>query len=122
MLEDFDFERLEGGTLHLRVRADASPGHAWVMKRPDAIEALASRAFGRRMQIVFAGPASRSVSAESSASAHAEVADHPLVREAMDLFDAHVVQVRPAAGRGESAEPTDPTEVAEAEAAMEESD
>jgi DNA polymerase-3 subunit gamma/tau len=119
MLEDFDFERLEGGTLHLRVRADASPGHAWVMKRPDAIEALASRAFGRRMQIVFAGPASRSVSAESSASAHAEVADHPLVREAMDLFDAHVVQVRPAAGRGESAEPT---EVAEAEAAMEESD
>jgi DNA polymerase-3 subunit gamma/tau len=122
MLEDFDFERLEGGTLHLRVRADASPGHAWVMKRPDAIEALASRAFGRRMQIVFAGPASRSVSAESSASAHAEVADHPLVREAMDLFDAHVVQVRPAAGRGESSEPTDPTEVAESEAAMEESD
>jgi hypothetical protein len=116
MLEDFDFERLEGGTLHLRPRPDASPGHAWVMKRPDAIEALASRAFGRRMQVVFVGPALRSVSAEPSASAHAEVADHPLVREAIDLFDAHVVQVRPAATRVESTEST------EGEVPVEESD
>jgi hypothetical protein len=104
MLEDFDFERLEGGTLHLRPRTDASPGHAWVMKRPEAIETLASRAFGRRMQVVFVGPSSRSASAASPVSAHAEVADHPLVREAMDLFDAHVVQVRPAATRVESSE------------------
>ncbi len=106
MLEDFDFERLEGGTLHLRPRTDASPGHAWVMKRPDAIEALASRAFGRRMQVVFVGRESRSRPSETPASVHAELADHPLVREAMDLFDAHVVQVRPAAARVESTEST----------------
>ncbi len=100
MLEDFDFERLEGGTLHLRTRLDASPGHAWVMKRPDALEALAARAFGRRMQVVFVttnGGGGAGESAASAMSAGSEVGDHPLVREAMDLFDAHVVQVRPAA-------------------------
>jgi len=108
MLEDFEFERLEGGTLHLRKRIDASPGHAWVMKRPEALEALATRAFGRRMKVVFVGAEPRTPTAGATPSADAEVAEHPLVREAMDLFDAHVVQVRPAVARVESSDSADP--------------
>jgi hypothetical protein len=107
MLEDFDFERLEGGTLHLRARIDASPGHAWIMKRPEALETLASRAFGRRIQVVFVVGESRGPAAGATPTAKAEVADHPLVREAMELFDAHVVQVRPAAARPDSTSQSD---------------
>lgn len=98
MLDDFGFERLEGGVLHLRPRPDASPGHAYTMKRPEALESLATRAFGRRIQIRFAATEHARAEVERTAEADA-VSDHPLVREAMELFDAHVVQVRPAAGR-----------------------
>jgi hypothetical protein len=61
------------------------------------------------MQVVFVGADTRPLPVESTAaSANAEVADHPLIREAMDLFDAHVVQVRPATTRAESTERPDP--------------
>ena len=98
MLGDFGFERLEGGVLQLRAKPDASPGHAYTMKRPDALAELASRAFGRRIELRFTSPTTAAAAVEQSPET-AEVADHPLVREAMELFDAHVVQVRPAAGR-----------------------
>ncbi|MEE2973562.1 MAG: AAA family ATPase, partial [Planctomycetota bacterium] len=96
MLEDFEFERLEGGLLVLRRRDDASPGVAYVMQHPQGLEDLASTAFGRRMKVEFvqnepaAGRQDR-VPVEDEARAAME---HPLVREAMELFDAHVVEVR----------------------------
>ena len=67
-------------------------------ERPDALAELASRAFGRRIELRFATPTTNATSVQQTPET-AEVSDHPLVREAMELFDAHVVQVRPASGR-----------------------
>ena len=96
MLEDFDFERLEGGLLVLRRRDDASPGVAYVMQHPQGLEDLATAAFGRRMQVQFVqkdAAADRADRAPVEDEARAAM-EHPLVREAMELFDAHVVEVR----------------------------
>lgn len=103
MLADFEFERLEGGTLRLRRRKDASPGVAFTMQRPQGLEDLASAAFGRRMRIEFveAGTA-RTASAAPATDESRAAMEHPLVQEAMDLFDAHVVQVRRTSPRPDS--------------------
>ena len=92
MLDDFEFDRLEGGRLRLRRRVDASPSAGWTIQKPQGLADLASAAFGRRIEIEFVAESTPiRASAENVA---ADVNDHPLVREAVDLFDAHVVQVR----------------------------
>ena len=48
VLADFEFERLEGATLHVRVRDDASPAAAFTVEHPEVFEELASTAFERR--------------------------------------------------------------------------
>jgi DNA polymerase-3 subunit gamma/tau len=92
MLDDFEFDRLEGGRLRLRRRVDASPSAGWTIQKPQGLADLASAAFGRRIEIEFVAESQpMRASADNIA---ADVNDHPLVREAVDLFDAHVVQVR----------------------------
>ena len=92
MLEDFEFDRMEGGRLRLRKRADASPSAGWTMQKPQGLADLASSAFGRRIEIEFVENAAPTKQASDEVAA--DVNDHPLVQEAMDLFGAHVVQVR----------------------------
>ncbi|MDG2020350.1 MAG: DNA polymerase III subunit gamma/tau [Phycisphaerales bacterium] len=92
MLEDFEFDRMEGGRLRLRKRVDASPSAGWTMQKPQGLADLASSAFGRRIEIEFVETAEPTT--QSSGEVAADVNDHPLVREAVDLFGAHVVQVR----------------------------
>ena len=95
MLADFDFERLEGGTLCLRRRKDASPGAAFTVQRPQGLEELASAVFGRKMRIEFVESGAGQTRSAAPATDESRAAmEHPLVQEAMDLFDAHVVQVR----------------------------
>ncbi|MBC03950.1 MAG: DNA polymerase III, subunit gamma and tau [Phycisphaerae bacterium] len=94
-LEDFEFERLEGEVLHLRLRPDASPGASFTMQRPQSLEQLASEAFGRRTRIVFVDRPDDSGQVPVPATDEVRAAqENPTVREAMELFDAHVVQVR----------------------------
>lgn len=91
MLEDFEFDRMEGGRLRLCKRVDASPSAGWTMQKPQGLADLASSAFGRRIEIEFVETAEPTT--QSSGEVAADVNDHPLVREAVDLFGAHVVQV-----------------------------
>ena len=94
-LGDFEFERLEGQVLHLRRKADASPGASFTMQRPQALETMASEAFGRKTRIVFVDRPDRSGQVPVPATDEVRAAqDDPIVQEAMELFDAHVVQVR----------------------------
>ncbi len=94
-LGDFEFERLEGGVLHLRRRSDASPGASFTMQRPQALEELASEAFGRRIRLVFVDRPNETGEVPVPATDEIrEAQEDPLVQEAMELFDAHVVQVR----------------------------
>ncbi len=92
MLADFEFDRLEGDRLRLRRREDASPGVDWTVSHPDSLERLASEALGRRIRVEFIGATSSD--ATPSPIVVDDVESHPLVAEAMELFDAHVVQVR----------------------------
>ena len=94
-LGDFEFERLEGELLHLRLRSDASPGASFTMQRPQALEQLASEAFGRRIRIAFVDRPDESGQVPVPATDDVkEAQEDPTVQEAMELFDAHVVQVR----------------------------
>jgi DNA polymerase III subunit gamma/tau len=92
MLDDFEFDRLEGGRLRLRKRIDASPSAGWTIQKPQGLAELASAAFGRRIEIEFVKESAPMKT--TTLDVAADVNDHPLVREAVDLFDAHVVQVR----------------------------
>jgi hypothetical protein len=103
MIADFEFDRLEGDRLRLRRRDDASPGADWTVSHPESLERLASDALGRRIRIEFAGAASSS--AAPSPVVGDDVESHPLVAEAMELFDAHVVQVRTIDGSSKVEEP-----------------
>ena len=94
-LGDFEFERLEGELLHLRLRPDASPGASFTMQRPQALEELASEAFGRRTRIAFVDRPDDSGQVPVPATDEVKAAqEDPTVQQAMELFDAHVVQVR----------------------------
>ena len=95
ILADFEFERLEGATLHVRVRDDASPAAAFTVEHPEVFEELASTAFERRMSVRFVDRPRRTTDRVIEAAEDRDGArDHPIVQEAMDLFDADIVQVR----------------------------
>ena len=94
VLADFEFERLEGATLHVRVRDDASPAAAFTVEHPEVFEELASSAFERRMSVRFVDRPRRTTDRVIEAAEDRDGArDHPIVQEAMDLFDADIVQV-----------------------------
>lgn len=108
MLDDFEFDRLEGGRLRLRRRVDASPSAGWTIQKPQGLADLASSALGRTIEIEFV---KESVPKHAAATdIAADVNDHPLVREAVDLFDAHVVQVRKTEQRNSGGEIVAPSE------------
>jgi len=103
MLADFEFDRLEGDRLRLRRRDDASPGVDWTVSHPEPLVRMASEALGRRIRVEFVD-----VAASSSAPSPVvdqDVESHPLVADAMELFDAHVVQVRRIEGSPKVEEP-----------------
>jgi DNA polymerase-3 subunit gamma/tau len=93
MLDTLQFEALSDTTLTVRVRPGSAAAAAWVRARPESLEALAQRAFGKRISIELL--------AETAAPEPTpiEVDDvirmHPVVQEAMDLFDATLVDARP---------------------------
>lgn len=103
MLADFEFDRLEGDHLRLRRRADASPGVDWTVSHPESMERLASDALGRRIRVEFVGATASSTT--RSPVVDEDVESHPLVVDAMELFDAHVVQVRRIEGSPKVEEP-----------------
>ena len=103
MLADFDFDRLEGDRLRLRRREDASPGVDWTVSHPESLERMASEALGRRIRVEFVGAVA--TEAASAPIVEADVESHPLVVDAMELFDAHVVQVRRIDGSPKVEEP-----------------
>ena len=103
MLADFDFDRLEGDRLRLRRREDASPGVDWTVSHPESMERMASEALGRRIRVEFVGAVASE--AASAPLVDADVESHPLVVDAMELFDAHVVQVRRIDGSPKVEEP-----------------
>lgn len=103
MLADFEFDRLEGGHLRLRRRDDASPGVDWTVSHPEPLERLASEALGRRIRVEFVNAAASSTAPSSVVDE--DVESHPLVVDAMELFDAHVVQVRRIEGSPKVEEP-----------------
>ena len=103
MLADFEFDRLEGDHLRLRRREDASPGADWTVSHPASLEELASEALGRRIRVGFVGAETRG--SAPSRVVEDDVESHPLVADAMELFDAHVVQVRRIDGSPKVEEP-----------------
>ena len=65
------------------------------MQRPQSLEELASEALGRRIRIVFVDRPDESGQVPVPATDEVKAAqEDPTVQEAMELFDAHVVQVR----------------------------
>jgi DNA polymerase-3 subunit gamma/tau len=99
IVEAFRPAGLVDSTLRLRVAEDAGSGGAFAARRLDPIVELVRRAMGPAWRVEVEAP-QRAAVAEMAAPTHgldASVTAHPLVREAMDAFDAIVLKVEPRA-------------------------
>jgi DNA polymerase-3 subunit gamma/tau len=99
IVEAFRPAGLVDNTLRLRLAEDAGSGGAFAARRLDPILELVRRVLGSAWRVEVETPP-RSTTAETAAPTHgldASVTAHPLVREAMDAFDAIVLKVDPRA-------------------------
>lgn len=93
MLDTLQFEALSPTTLTVRVRPGAAAAAGWVRARPESLEALATRAFGTRISIELL--AETTAAEPTPIEVDDSIRLHPVVKEAMELFDATLVEARP---------------------------
>ncbi|MCH2162970.1 MAG: hypothetical protein MK085_14010, partial [Phycisphaerales bacterium] len=104
LLEGLTFERLQGDRLVLRLRPEAGSGGDWVRKTPEVLAPLVERALGPG--ISFEILASEVRQPEHRPGIDMTIRNRPIVKEAMDLFDASIIETRsaPTPPSGESEE------------------
>lgn len=97
LLSQIELRSFEAGLVRVELPRDG--GAAYLATNPEPIRALLSRAAGRpvRIDIERSAPAERAAPRQSTASAADDQAARadPLVRRAVDLFDATIVAVTP---------------------------
>ena len=95
IVETFEPVRLEGRTLRLRVSGEIGAGAAFAARRTEPVQELVRRVLGPGWKVAVDVPAP-AAEAPSTAPTHgldASIAQHPLVREAIDAFDAVLMKV-----------------------------
>jgi len=96
MTEALEPVSIDGQLLRLRVCNDAGLGGAFAARRIEPLQELVRRALGVGWRVLVDAP--REIFAPATASAHgldSNIANHPLVREAMESFDAIIMKVEP---------------------------
>ncbi|NNF43980.1 MAG: DNA polymerase III subunit gamma/tau [Phycisphaerales bacterium] len=103
-VRDLEFVGFDGRTLRLTVRSGA-PSARFLATQTDSVRELVKRATRREVKVVIATPAAAD-HVSAPAAAHADLAAvqrEPVVRQAMEIFDARVtgVEKRGAGSTGE---------------------
>ncbi|MEE2681205.1 MAG: hypothetical protein VX641_02410 [Planctomycetota bacterium] len=103
---------LEGGgpdRLRLRLVDSRTSTAGFVQSNITRVERIVQKAIGRRITIELATPARRDSETEPSAS-DAAIAENPLIRKAVGLFDATIHSVRRIPGSSPEGEDSDSME------------
>ncbi len=96
-LQHLAFEAFDGQTLRLAVNTSDTGLARWLAGQSDAVASIVKQAVGRNIQIeLSASAANESAPAASLAGRIAEVQHLPVVRKAMEIFNADVVDVQDA--------------------------
>ncbi len=106
-IEALDFIGFDGGTLRVRLREDAVNIGRFLSGRPEVLEAIVERAAGRRVKVQIEAGDAPAAANEPSGAAYDEVRRLPLVQQALDLFDARIIDVQdhsPAGRTGEASQ------------------
>lgn len=90
-LDCLDCDSFDGQTLTLRVRSDAVVGARVIANSVEELSEAIRKACGRRLEVKIDAGESVKVAVDSDAVREAE--QMPLVRHAMEIFDARVVDV-----------------------------
>jgi DNA polymerase-3 subunit gamma/tau len=93
--EAFEPQSLEGQVLRLRAADGAGMGGAYASRRTEPLLELVRRALGPGWRVTIDAPVEPAAAATPRAThgLDAAIPNHPLVREAMDAFDAIVLKV-----------------------------
>jgi DNA polymerase-3 subunit gamma/tau len=100
LYEAFEPQSLDGQLLRLRAADGAGMGGAYASRRTEPLLELVRRALGPTWRVAIDAPAD-AAAAPAPRATHgldAGIPNHPLVREAMDAFDAIVLKVDRRAG------------------------
>ncbi len=100
LYEAFEPQSLDGQILRLRAADGAGMGGAYASRRTEPLLELVRRALGPAWRVAIDAPAD-AAAAPAPRATHgldAGIPNHPLVREAMDAFDAIVLKVDRRAG------------------------
>lgn len=96
-LQHLAFEAFDGRTLRLAVNTSDTGLARWLAGQSDAVASIVKQAVGRNIRIeLSASVANESAPAASLAGRIAEVQHLPVVRKAMEIFNADVVDVQDA--------------------------
>ncbi len=95
IVESVEPVSMEDNCLRLRVARDAGPGAAFAARRMDPLMDLVCKALGASWKVTVEPlPESAPVVALTPHGLDADIASHPLVREAMEAFDAVIIKVQ----------------------------
>ena len=93
LIDQLIFVEEKGGRIRLRL-VDGSPtGDSWITSRLDRIQELIQSVSGRRMTVELMDPEVPALK-PSSSDPDPKFRENPLVREALELFDATIHSVR----------------------------
>jgi len=95
LVADLETIAIDGSTLRLRAVADEPTMRKALVGSSALVADLVRRATGRAVTVVIEADPDTAPSSRSAPTDLAELAAHPLVREASTLFEARVVGVRP---------------------------
>ncbi|NBX25081.1 MAG: hypothetical protein EBQ99_03370, partial [Planctomycetes bacterium] len=94
IVETFEPVALEGNLLRLRVSGEIGAGAAFAARRPEPVQELVRRVLGPGWKVAIEAPAiPTEATAAPTHGLDASIAQHPLVREAIDAFDAVLMKV-----------------------------
>jgi hypothetical protein len=94
MVEALEPVAISGQTLRLRVASEAGMSGAFAARRIEPLQELVRKALGPTWKVAVDAP--REAPVVGAAPAHGleqGIAENPLVREAMDAFDAIIMKV-----------------------------
>ncbi len=96
-LQHLAFEAFDGQTLRLAVNTSDTGLARWLAGQSDAVASIVKQAVGRNIRIELSTSAAiGGAPADSRAGKIAEVQQLPVVRKAMEIFNADVVDVQDA--------------------------
>jgi DNA polymerase-3 subunit gamma/tau len=95
IVETFEPVRLEGRSLRLRVSGEIGTGAAFAARRVEPVQELVRRVLGPGWKVTIDTPVTESevAAATPTHGIDASITQHPLVREAIDAFDAVLMKV-----------------------------